>query len=94
MLVLPMRLDSREVEQLTQICSMGKEKIQYCKINFFSLHRFLATGQSFRSLSFNYRIGVKTVASIVEEVCQVIWKQMSGIYMKMPETPKDWKLVA
>ncbi|CAB3227698.1 unnamed protein product [Arctia plantaginis] len=52
--------------------------------------RFLATGNSFRSLAFNYRLGEKTVRYIVYETCTAIWNNM-----KVP-TPseEDWKQIA
>ena len=34
--------------------------------------RFLATGESFRSLHYQFRIGLSTVSYIIREVCQVI----------------------
>ena len=34
--------------------------------------RFLATGDSFITISFNYRMGLQTVANIVEETCAAI----------------------
>ena len=40
---------------------------------FFVFYRYLATGDSFRTISFSYRVGHCTVARIVSEVCKVIW---------------------
>ncbi|XP_046864372.1 protein ALP1-like [Xenia sp. Carnegie-2017] len=35
--------------------------------------RFLATGESFRSLSFQYRIGERTISGIVEDTCKALY---------------------
>ncbi|KAL2092943.1 hypothetical protein ACEWY4_010255 [Coilia grayii] len=35
--------------------------------------RFLATGESFRSLSFQYRIGRSTIGQIVTETCEALY---------------------
>lgn len=58
------------------------------------LHRFLATGESFRSLSFQYRVGATTIGKVVSEVCDLLWKHMSPTYMKMPTSRQAWKLKA
>ena len=46
--------------------------------------RFLATGNSFRSLAFTYRMGRSTVSGIVEEVCEALWKSLQPIVMPEP----------
>ena len=53
--------------------------------------RFLATGETFISIAFSYRVGETTVAKIVAECCQVLWEKMSPIYMKIPANANDWK---
>ncbi|KAJ0172544.1 hypothetical protein K1T71_011683 [Dendrolimus kikuchii] len=55
--------------------------------------RFLATGNSFRSLGFNYRMGFTTVKVIAEEVCAAIWKKLSPIVMSKP-TGQMWRDIA
>ncbi|CAG4934931.1 unnamed protein product [Parnassius apollo] len=52
--------------------------------------RFLATGNSFRSLAFNYRMGFTTVREIVKDVCEAIWNKLGPIYMPEPTTAM-WK---
>lgn len=58
------------------------------------LFRFLATGHSFRALSFQFRVGYQTVGKIVKEVVEVLWIRLSPMHMKMPTTAADWKLKA
>ncbi|CAI6376538.1 unnamed protein product [Macrosiphum euphorbiae] len=55
--------------------------------------RFLATGNSFRSIGFNYRLGFSTVREIVKEVCDAIWNRLGPIVMP-PPTEEMWKNVA
>lgn len=57
------------------------------------LFRFLATGHTFRSLAFNYRMGFSTVRVIVQEVCEAIWKNMAPIVMPTP-SEQMWKDIA
>ena len=66
----------------------------YTLINFYTVYRFLATGESYRSLGFSYRISPVTVRVIVPEVCQVIWSSMKSTHLSMPSTEEDWKLIA
>ncbi|KAL8602548.1 hypothetical protein ACOMHN_062336 [Nucella lapillus] len=57
--------------------------------------RYLATGESFRSLSFSFRMGVTTIARIVWEVCAVLWSRLSPIYLNAEaQTAEDWQLLA
>ncbi|MCP4490646.1 MAG: transposase family protein [Gammaproteobacteria bacterium] len=40
--------------------------------------RYLATGASFRSLAFQFRMGKSTVAFMVKETCQAIWDSLAS----------------
>ncbi|KAL2080736.1 hypothetical protein ACEWY4_024529 [Coilia grayii] len=55
--------------------------------------RFLATGDSYRTVAYSYRVGVSTVASVVRQVTRVIWDALVGEYMPTPTT-EDWRSVA
>ncbi|CAK1599878.1 unnamed protein product [Parnassius mnemosyne] len=55
--------------------------------------RFLATGESFRSLGFRYRIGFSTIKAIVLDVTIAIWKNLKDIFMPKP-TKEKWKQIA
>jgi len=59
----------------------------------FIFFRFLATGNSFRSIGFSYRLGFSTVREIVQDVCQAIWKRLGPITMPQP-TEEMWKSIA
>ena len=56
--------------------------------------RYLATGDSQQSQSFNFRIGRSTVCVIIREVCAAIWKALNSVYLKFPKTQEDFKKVA
>lgn len=45
--------------------------------------RFLATGESYRSLMFSFRIPVSTISSIIPETCEAIYECLKDIYMKV-----------
>ncbi|CAH2008365.1 unnamed protein product [Acanthoscelides obtectus] len=46
--------------------------------------RYLATGLSFRSLAFAFRMGKSTVSNIVFETCQIIWEELVEEFMPIP----------
>ena len=50
--------------------------------------RYLATGESHCSLSFQFRISRRTVSYIIQKVCRAIIKNLSGIYLRIPDTPE------
>ncbi|KAK7879819.1 hypothetical protein WMY93_033508 [Mugilogobius chulae] len=55
--------------------------------------RFLATGDSFATIGFNYRVGNSTTGKIVAEVSQAIWDVLQPEYMPEPTTD-DWVAIA
>lgn len=73
-----------------QVCTAVYFYINYNRSSF----RFLATGHSFRALSFQFRVGFQTVSKIVKEVVDVLWDRLSPVYMKMPSTAAEWQLKA
>lgn len=46
--------------------------------------RFLATGSSFKTLAFNFRMGASTVADIVSETVNAIWDELQPLHMPTP----------
>lgn len=47
--------------------------------------RFLATGNSYHSLMYQFRISTQSISRIVPEVCEAIINALSG-YIKVTET--------
>uniref|UniRef100_A0A8C5QMQ0 DDE Tnp4 domain-containing protein n=1 Tax=Leptobrachium leishanense TaxID=445787 RepID=A0A8C5QMQ0_9ANUR len=46
--------------------------------------RYLATGSSFKTLGFSFRISDVTVGRIVQETCRAIWDKLQPIHMAVP----------
>lgn len=55
--------------------------------------RYLATGTSFKSLSFSFRMGTSTVASIVKDTVQALWEVLQPLHMPVP-TAKGFEKIA
>ena len=55
--------------------------------------RFLATGETFRSLYFQFRISRKAVSYIIIEVCEAIFAILGPLYMKFPTSEADWRKI-
>lgn len=53
----------------------------------------MSTGDSFRGIAFSYRIGESTVSSIVEEVCDALWKHLKPKVLREPDE-QEWKEIA
>ncbi|XP_023664998.2 uncharacterized protein [Paramormyrops kingsleyae] len=56
--------------------------------------RFLVTGESFRSLGFQYRIGTSTLSQIVMETCAAVYQVMKNDFLKTPSTEAEWRTIA
>ena len=52
--------------------------------------RFLATGRSFKDMSFSFRLGVSTIREIVYDTCTALWEVLQPIYMQRP-TEDIWR---
>ena len=52
--------------------------------------RYLATGESFRSLGFQYRIHWSTVSKIIPEVLDAIFDKLKGEFFNIPSTEEEW----
>lgn len=60
----------------------------FVKVNF-GLTSFLATGDSLKSLHYNFRVGISTTYYIIRETCDALWEVLQPIYLKFPEK-EDW----
>lgn len=56
--------------------------------------RYLATGESFVSLAYNYRIGGNTMCLVIHETCQAILQEFQDESLPCHTTPDGWKKVA
>ena len=55
--------------------------------------RFLATGESFHSLEYSFRISRQTISSIVVETCQALYKVLAPEFFQTPKTEEEWKAI-
>ncbi|XP_048039833.1 uncharacterized protein LOC125279578 [Megalobrama amblycephala] len=56
--------------------------------------RFLATGETYKSLSFQFRMGASTVSRIVAETCEALHLVLKEDYLKTPRTEAEWLDIA
>ena len=56
--------------------------------------RYLATGETYESLMYQFRIHRTTISQIIQEVCSAIYKVLQPDYMKLPSSPQEWKAIA
>ena len=56
--------------------------------------RFLATGESYESLMYQFRIHRTTIGRFVPTVCKAIYSCLQDKYFKMPATEEEWISIA
>ena len=56
--------------------------------------RFLATGESYRSLCFQFRISRAAISYIISDVCHAINQQLGAINLKVPSSKEEWLEIA
>lgn len=56
--------------------------------------RFLATGNSYKSLSYSFRVAPNTISKIVPETCEAIVAEFGEDVIRFPSTVAEWKEVA
>ena len=53
--------------------------------------RYLATGESYTSLSCQFRVSRSTISKFLPDVCRVIQDEFTREYLRCPTTPDEWK---
>lgn len=56
--------------------------------------RFLATGDSFKSLSFLFRISQPSISQIIPETCDAIYQSLKDRHLKFPSSEQEWKKIS
>lgn len=56
--------------------------------------RFMATGEAYKSLAMNFRVGPNTICKLIPETCEAIIKEYLDETIVCPSTPEQWKRVA
>ena len=56
--------------------------------------RFLASGCSYKSLSYHFRVAHNTICQFVPEVCEAIFSEYASEVVVCPRTPEEWLRVA
>ena len=56
--------------------------------------RYMATGNSYRSLAYSFRVPHNTISGFIPEVAQAIVDEYVGETMQTPSTPDGWRQVA
>ena len=67
--------------------------MSFIHISIFITSRFLASGDSMTSLSYQYLIGLTTVSNIIVETCEIIWHIVQPLVLT-PPTEEKWREVA
>lgn len=55
--------------------------------------RYLASGDSMKSIAYAFRVAPSTVSEIIEETCDEIWKGLKDIVLRLP-SKEDWIAIA
>ena len=56
--------------------------------------RFSATGQTFHSLAYQFRVDRVIISKFVAEVCKAIYHCLKYEYLKIPSTTEEWESIA
>ena len=56
--------------------------------------RFLATGNSYHSLAFSFRVAHNTISLFIPEVCDAICTEYKEEVFHTPSTPDEWRPIA
>jgi len=58
-------------------------------MNYYAVFRYLATGNSFISLHYEYLLGATIVRGIIRDTCDAIWECLKPAYMSATDK-NDW----
>ena len=54
----------------------------------------LATGYSYRTLMYGFRVAHNTISGIIRDVCKAIVATYAGDVVNEPAEPEQWKVIA
>ena len=60
----------------------------------FLLSRYLATGESFRSLAFAFRTDHSTISNLARDLAHAIWDHLAEEHFQFPNAAQKWKAIA
>ena len=55
--------------------------------------RFLATGESYESLMYQFRVHSCTIAKFIPVVCSKIYETFKGQFLRLPNTTEEWEII-
>ncbi|GBP64375.1 hypothetical protein EVAR_43152_1 [Eumeta japonica] len=67
----------------------SEDAIRYCispKEKLIVTLRYLASGSLLAELQYGYKIGKSTLSAIIQQVCQVLWRNLRAMVMNPPTT--------
>ena len=56
--------------------------------------RYLATGETYTSLGYAFRVAHNTISKLIPETCSAIISQFGKEVVKLPKSPQEWKAIA
>ena len=56
--------------------------------------RYLATGESYESLQYQFRVEESTISGIIPQVCKAIYIALKEEYMPLPNSQEEWLRIA
>ena len=81
-------------EDITRKQVLGGNKVIPPKERLALTIRFLATGETYKSLSYQFRISTRAISYTIKEVCKAIVENMRNIYLKVPSSNEEWRIIA
>lgn len=54
----------------------------------------MATGDSYHTIAYSYRVGKTSVARIIEEVADAIWDCLAPLYLEEIKDEHKWRNIA
>lgn len=54
------------------------------------MNRYLASGDSQVSMSYEFGVGTTTVSQIISETCKALWTKLAPLVLPVPKS-KDWE---
>lgn len=56
--------------------------------------RYLATGDSYHSLMYSFRVAHNTISYIIRDVCETIIAEFAEDVLNLPTSPDEWRAAA
>ena len=77
---------------ITKKTAMMRQQIDL-EIKIMITLRSLATGESYKTVMYQFRVHSSTISKFILVVCKKIYQNFKGRFLRLPDTTEEWEII-